>query len=119
MTDIGLLSIAGTVILILLGVIGYFFRQKRIDEKRELNGLKTEDNKLYVVTRSLERSVNKLDKASVRLEANVNSQIEICGTRHSILNKRMELNEDATKKNGIEINKLGHKIDEIRTKMKL
>ena len=112
-----IIGVAGTIILILFGVIGYFYRNTRNVEEKRLNGLKTEDNKLYNISKSLERSINRLDKSTIKLESNITSQIEICGIRHTVLNKRMELNEDATKNNGEEINKIGKQIGDIKQKL--
>jgi uncharacterized Fe-S cluster-containing protein len=77
-----LLSISGTIIVIMAGIVGWFIR-------RNYNQRDDDKSNLVDLTKKLEDSIITLDKTVVKLSENVMAQFEICKLKHEPIEKRL------------------------------
>lgn len=70
------------LISVMIGVVLWFAsRNKKLVDNQE--------NRLIAVSKNLEDSQNRLDRAVIQIVANTNANLEICKERHSSLNLTM------------------------------
>ena len=104
-----ILSIIGGILIILLGVIGFFI-------KRYFNARDKKEDTLTEVANALQNTVDKLDKTVAKLGANVLAQVEICKLKHVPIDKRLDKHSSEIDANLRAIHRLETKVAKINGK---
>ena len=77
------LAIAGTLIIILLGIVGYFITQR-------YGATKEKEDRLTDAIEALRECVDHLGRTVAKIESGILAQNEICKLRHELIDERFK-----------------------------
>ena len=78
-----LLAIAGTLIVILLGIVGYFITQR-------YSATQEKEDRLSEAIEALRQCVVHLEKTVAKIESGILAQNEICKLRHDLIDEKIK-----------------------------
>lgn len=82
-TEGTLLAVAGTLIIILLGIVGYFIAQRYA-------AAATKERQLTDAIDALRQVVEQLGRAVAKIESGIIAHDEICKLRHAVIDEKFK-----------------------------